>query len=237
MFDDESRALILKLADEFGIEPAVLMAIIQVESGGRFYAKIDGKREPLIRFEGHYFDRLLPTTAREKAVHLGLANSKAGKVANPRRQTDRWKLLNRAIEIDRSAALSSCSWGVGQIMGAHWKWLGYGSVDALVTQARSGLAGQIELMARYIEKAGLIKVLQSRDWATFARNYNGPAYAKYGYHRKIASAYDRFRKETETENTSQRSATDGSSERTKEGKSRMRRSIRSRLLSIFKRFN
>ena len=237
MFDDESRALILKLADEFGVEPAALMAIIQVESGGRFYAKIDGKREPLIRFEGHYFDRLLPATAREKAVHLGLANSKAGKVANPQRQADRWKLLNRAIEIDRSAALSSCSWGVGQIMGAHWKWLGYGSVDALVTQARSGLAGQIELMARYIEKAGLIKVLQSRDWATFARNYNGPAYAKYGYDRKMAAAFERHNRAVMHQKPPRSVKAAPPTGRQKEGKSRMRRSFRSRLLSIFKWFN
>ena len=26
-------------------------------------------------------------------------------------------------------------------MGAHWKWLGYGSVDALVAEARSGFVG------------------------------------------------------------------------------------------------
>jgi hypothetical protein len=40
-------------------------------------------------------------------------------------------------------------------MGAHWAWLGFDSVDALVEEARSGAAGQARLMARYIEKAGL----------------------------------------------------------------------------------
>ena len=122
-------------------------------------------------------------------------------------------------------------------MGAHWKWLGYGSVDALVTQARSGLAGQIELMARYIEKAGLIKVLQSRDWATFARNYNGPAYAKYGYDRKMAAAFERHNSAVMHQKPPRSVKVAPSADRQKEGKSRMRRSFRSRLLSIFKWFN
>ena len=58
--------------------------------------------------------------------------------------------------------------------------------------ARSGVAGQIELMVRFVEKAGLVKTLQDRDWKSFARYYNGPAYAKYGYDKKIAAAFARY---------------------------------------------
>lgn len=237
MFDTESQARISRLAEDFEIEPAALMAIVEVESGGRFFAKVDGRKEPLIRFEGHYFDRLLPASSRERAVKLGLASPKAGKIANPRRQVDRWKLLNRAIKINRTAALSSCSWGVGQVMGDHWKWLGYGSVDALVEQARSGVAGQIELMARYIDKAGLIKALQDRDWASFARHYNGPAFAKYGYDKKMAAAFERHDSKVLRPKPAVSLNSFASAVPQKDGKSRMRRSFRARLLSIFKRFN
>ena len=101
-------------------------------------------------------------------------------------------MLQRAIAINRIAALSSCSWGVGQVMGAHWKWLGYGSVDALVTEARSGLNGQVKLMARYIERAELSDTLRKKDWPKFARVYNGPAYAKNKYDQKMADAYSRY---------------------------------------------
>lgn len=237
MFDEESHTKIADLAEGLGVEVAALMAIVEVESGGRYFAQVDGRKEPLIRFEGHYFDRLLPAAARAEAAAQGLASPKPGKIANPRRQSDRWKLLNRAIEINRAAALSSCSWGVGQVMGAHWQWLGYGSVDALVAQARSGIAGQIELMARYIERAGLAEMLRARDWTVFARHYNGPGFAKHAYDHKMAAAYQKHCTATEPEETGQSPAIPKAVGSSNRGKSRMWRSIRSSLLSIFKWFN
>ena len=74
-------------------------------------------------------------------------------------------------------------------MGAHWAWLGFADVDALVTEARSGAAGQVRLMARYIEKAGLFTAIENHDWEAFARGYNGPDYKRYSYHLKLAAAY------------------------------------------------
>lgn len=174
---------------------AALLAVIEVESGGRSFATVNGKPEPLIRFEGHYFDRFLTGDAKLEARAEGLANPKAGRIKNPRSQVGRWRLLARAIKINRIAALSSVSWGVGQVMGAHWQWLGYGSVDALAREARSGLAGQVSVMARYIDKSGLAYALRQQDWAAFARTYNGPGYRKNKYDEKMASAFRRFRKE------------------------------------------
>jgi murein L,D-transpeptidase YcbB/YkuD len=76
-------------------------------------------------------------------------------------------------------------------MGAHWQWLGYGSVDALAEEARSGIAGQVRLMARFIQKSGLASKLKNHNWAGFARGYNGPAYRKNRYDKKMARAYAR----------------------------------------------
>jgi murein L,D-transpeptidase YcbB/YkuD len=76
-------------------------------------------------------------------------------------------------------------------MGAHWEWLGFAGVDALVADARAAAAGQARLMARYIEKAGLKDALAARDWERFARGYNGPGYRKNAYHTKLAAAYRR----------------------------------------------
>ncbi|MEM9732729.1 MAG: N-acetylmuramidase family protein [Pseudomonadota bacterium] len=194
MFDQKTRAAIAEIAHRLEVSPAALMAVVEVESGGRALAKVAGRMEPLIRFEGHYFDRFLKGDARLEARQLGLASPKAGAVKNPRRQAARWDLLHKAIRINRTAALASTSWGVGQVMGSHWQWLGYGSADALVAEARSGVEGQIKLMARYIEKAGLVPALQAQDWAAFARRYNGPAYAKNRYDVKMANAFARHAK-------------------------------------------
>lgn len=189
MFTQTLKTEIKTIAQQYDLEPETLMAVIEVESNGRVGAKVDGRLEPLIRFEGHYFYRLLPTRKRHEAITKGLANAVLGKVKNPFRQSSRWKLLKKAQAIDHDAALSSTSWGIGQVMGSHWRWLGYGSVDALVSAARSGPAGQIELMMRYVDKAGLIGKLKRYDWAGFARGYNGPSYRKNKYDRKLHKAY------------------------------------------------
>lgn len=171
-----------------------LLAVTEVESAGRVFAKVNGRNEPVIRFEGHYFDRRLSGNKRAQARRAGLASPKAGRVKNPRSQAGRWALLKRAAEIDRQAAYESVSWGVGQVMGAHWAWLGYGSIDEMVNQCRSGLSGQVEVMVRYIVKAALASALRARQWSVFARGYNGPAYRKYSYHTKMAAADQRWRK-------------------------------------------
>jgi len=191
MFTPETAAEIGKIAQEFGIEPAALLAVAEVESGGAVFAVVDGRQEPLIRFEGHYFDRRLSGDQLAIARAAGLASPNAGAVANPGSQAARWRMLERAAAIDRKAAYESVSWGLGQVMGAHWAWLGFSTADALVAEAREGAAGQARLMARYIETAGLKPALDKRDWEAFARGYNGPVYRKYAYHTKLAAAYRR----------------------------------------------
>lgn len=173
------------------VEAAALAAVADVESGLVAHALVEGGAEPLIRFEGHYFDRRLTGAAREEARRQGLASPQAGAIRNPAAQAARWRLLTRAAALDRKAAYESTSWGMGQVMGAHWAWLGYASVDALVAEARGGAAGQLRLMARYIDRAGLAEALRRRDWAAFARGYNGPGFAANGYDGKLARAYAR----------------------------------------------
>lgn len=192
MFDNDVARDIAAAAGSIGVDPAALLAVAEVESAGKVFATVRGKLEPLIRFEGHYFDRRLIGDKRTAARAAGLASPVAGRVRNPAGQPARWDLLKRAAAIDHVAAHESVSWGLGQVMGAHWAWLGFGRVDALVAEARTGATGQTRLMCRFIEKAGLVKALQRRDWHAFARGYNGPAYAAHGYHTKMAAAFARY---------------------------------------------
>ena len=191
MFNQETRDIIAAVARSHGIAPAALLAVAEVESAGRIFARVDGRNEPLIRFEGHYFDRRLSGAAQQKARSAGLSSPVAGAVRNPADQTARWALLRRAAAISQKAAYESTSWGLGQVMGAHWAWLGYADVDALVAEARSGAAGQTRLMVRYIAKAGLIDALAKGDWAAFARGYNGASYRANAYDTKLAAAFRR----------------------------------------------
>ena len=192
-FSNDTIDEIATTAKALGIEAAALLAIAEVESGGKAFALVGGRREPLIRFEGHYFDRRLSAQKRQKARAQGLASPTAGAVANPRTQAARWRLLARAASIDHQAAHESVSWGIAQVMGAHWQWLGYADIDALVAEARSGIGGQIRLMARYIEKSGLSAAIRKHDWEALARGYNGPAYKRNSYDTRIAAAYEKYR--------------------------------------------
>jgi hypothetical protein len=169
-----------------------LLACIEVESNGVIFARIeqsDGETrdEPLIRWEGHYFDKRLGSNARAVARKRGLAHPQAGGIKNPNSQQARWdKLLWPAMAINDEAAIESVSWGVGQVMGAHWQRLGFASPQELMNRTREGAHGQIDVMLRYCAKFGLIDELQRGDFAGFARGYNGPNYKKYSYDTKMA---------------------------------------------------
>lgn len=192
MFDDVTKSAIGLIARDLGVEEAALLAAAEVESAGKAFADVDGKPMPLIRWECHYFYKLLPDSLRARAVAENLANTKSGAIPNPKGQQARYDLLGRAKAIHADAAVSSCSWGLGQVMGAHWKWLGYASPQELVNVACSGIPGQVQLMARFIKKNNLVDELQRRDWAAFARAYNGPSYKVNRYDEKMREAYHRY---------------------------------------------
>ncbi len=190
--NSEFENAVVEIAAKLNIEPAAFMAVAMVESGGVTGALVDGKMEPLIRFEGHYFFKRLSGLERVKGRREGLASPVAGAVKNPNVQAARWHMLARARAINEAAALESCSWGLGQVMGAHWRWLGFENVAALVAVARSGVTGQLDVMARFIEKSGLDLALRNKDWAGFAVGYNGPNFRQGSYDRKLREAYDKY---------------------------------------------
>ncbi|HEX2020187.1 MAG TPA: N-acetylmuramidase domain-containing protein [Aurantimonas sp.] len=177
-----------------GVDPAVLLAVALVETRGVALAKVDGRAEPLIRFEGHHFDRLLAAPARQRARAEGLASPRAGAVANPAAQEARWRLFERAAAIDAAAAISATSWGLCQVMGGHWQALGYGSAEALREAARASVDGQFAIGARFLKLGHLDRRLADGDYAGFARRYNGPAYQRNRYDEKIAAAWRESRR-------------------------------------------
>lgn len=163
-------------ATTHGVPAAWIAAVIAKESGGKVYAIVNGGKLPLIRWEGHYFYQRLKGAALGAAVSKRLAAPKAGAIKNPKAQADRWrKLVEPGCAIDTDAAHESMSWGVGQVMGAHWRRLGFTSVAEMVKTACSGLYGQVDVMMRYVKEFGLLDELQRGDALGFARGYNGPA--------------------------------------------------------------
>ncbi|HEY9057173.1 MAG TPA: N-acetylmuramidase domain-containing protein [Aurantimonas sp.] len=174
---------------ETGVEAAVLVAVALVETGAVAFARVGERREPLIRFEGHYFDRLLAPADRQRARAAGLADPRAGRIRNPASQAARWRLFGKAAAIDFAAAAQSVSWGLCQVMGAHWQRLGFRSAEAFADMARASVDGQFEIAARFLKLGGLAKRLAGGDLAGFARRYNGPGYRRNRYDEKIGAAW------------------------------------------------
>lgn len=77
-------------------------------------------------------------------------------------------------------------------MGYHWKSLGYESLQAFINAMYKDEASQLDAMCRYIRINGLIPFLQNKDWAGFAKRYNGIGYKKNAYDVKLAQAYQKF---------------------------------------------
>ena len=182
------------LANKHDIEYAALKAVVEVEASGKgFIGDV-----PKILYEPHIMHRLLT-----KKNYITIRNNLMK--AHPNLCYPRWgtykygaesiqhKRLEIASQFNRDTALESCSWGLGQVMGFHWKSLGYESLQAFINDMYESEAKQLEAMIRFIRVNGLLLALKNKDWVKFARGYNGSGYAKNKYHIKLANAYAKYK--------------------------------------------
>lgn len=188
-----------KAAIYLGVEEAAVKAVASVESNGSGLIKDNqGNLVPKILFERHImFQRLRDFTpiksAEMAAKYPDIVNPKAGGYKGGLAEHER---LQRAVMIDRNTALESASWGAMQIMAYHWKALGYPSVQAFVNDMYTE-QGQLNAFVKFIKAdRRLVKALQEKDWITFARIYNGPAYEKNLYDQKMKKEYEKFSRES-----------------------------------------
>jgi len=187
-----------KASTDLDVEEAAVKAVASVESNGSGLIKdTQGNLIPKILFERHImFQRLRDFTpiksADMAAKYPDIVNPKSGGYKGGLAEHER---LQRAVMIDRNTALESASWGGFQIMAYHWKILGYPSVQAFVNDMYSE-QGQLDAFVKFIKAdKRLVKALQEKDWTTFARIYNGPAYQKNNYDQKMKKAYEQFSRE------------------------------------------
>lgn len=172
-------------AVEIGCEERVLRAVIVVETAGSGF---DGKRRPKALFEPHVFYRLVSGEKRRAAIKAGLAYQKWGTRPYPKESYTR---IMAACRIDEECALQATSWGLPQILGLNHAAAGYQTAVGMVEAFREGEDIQLAAMARFIVANRLDSALRRKDWAAFAKGYNGPSYATHGYHRMLASAYEK----------------------------------------------
>ena len=180
------------------VEEAAVKAVASVESNGTGLIKdATGTMVPKILFERHImFKRLrdfTPIKSRDMAAkYPDIVNESPGGYKGGLAE---WERLDRAIKIDRVSALESASWGAYQVLGLHWKVLGYSSVQVFVNDAYTD-DGQLRIFVKFIQAdTRLVKALKEKDWTTFAAIYNGPAYKKNQYDSRMKAEYERFSKQ------------------------------------------
>lgn len=179
-------------AKVLGVEAAALKAVHEVECRGSGF---NADNTPVILFERHVMRQRLIANKRDLDLQImlnerpDLCSKSAGGYGLYSEQKDR---LSAAAEYHRESALESVSWGLGQVMGYHWKSLGYKSLQAFVNAMYQDEASQLDAMCRYIKVNGLINALKNKDWKAFALGYNGKGYAKNSYDIKLANAYKKW---------------------------------------------
>jgi len=167
-----------------GVGEAELRAVLAVETSGNGFLP-DGR--PKILFERHVFHRL--TQGRHSAGHPDISDAKPGGYRGGAAEYDR---LERAIALDRSAALDSASWGLGQIMGFNAATAGYPDAETMARDFAGSADAQVVAVARFIAASGAQAHLAAHDWAAFARIYNGARFADNRYDEKLQRAYERL---------------------------------------------
>ena len=171
-------------ARKLGCEVAVVKAVAEVESrGGGFNP--DGSPKTL--FEGHWFYKLTKEPYSKTHPHLSYRRW-TRKYYGKTWQAEQAR-LKEAMSLNRAAAIQSASWGVFQIMGFHWKKLGYESIEDFYCQMLESEGKHLDAFVRYVIAFRLDDELRQKDWARFAHGYNGPKYYINKYDTKMKKAY------------------------------------------------
>lgn len=176
-----------KVADELGVELAAIKAVVEIEAG-REMQGFWAPGVPVINFDQKMYARLgakAESTAGAKGekVPSGLSGYALRE----------WTQLINARKNNAQGANLGTFWGMFQIGGFNYRKCGCDSVDEFVKLMAYSELEQLELFAAFITNSGMLEDLRNKNWAAFARKYNGAGYKKRGYDTKMAAAYKKFK--------------------------------------------
>lgn len=178
------------IADRYGLERRPMRAVAEVESGGSGW---DDSGLLKCLWERHYLWRRVRI-----AIPLLSNPSGGGYTIDADRDgiNDSWeKLADATGRFGFNVAAECASFGKFQIMGAHWKALGYPSVADFIWQLSRREVAHYEAFARFIQVNKLTAALNRVDGnpancLAIARGYNGAG--QKGYDARIAAAWKRL---------------------------------------------
>ena len=159
------------LSIEFNIPISSIKAIALVESAGSGFDPVTGKIK--IQFEPSWFKRFTNIIINNK-VDI---------------QKKEWEAFNLAYSKNPNKAMESTSWGLMQVMGFHWKRLGFNSVGEMVDFAKKSERNQVWLGLKFLQTDKFIyHAILVKDWKSVAFRYNGANYRVNNYDKKLERA-------------------------------------------------
>jgi hypothetical protein len=184
-------------AAELGVPLAAVKAVLEVETPtGSF----DAQGFPRILFEGHVFhrltggkfDKVAPTLSFPRWTREHYAK---GKDVDQRNEREHAR-LQKAVELSRSAALMSASWGGFQIMGENFAAAGFASLQDFINAMYAGEPAHLRAFVEFVQHdrggrgwKALKSAVATGNWTPFAEFYNGASQHLHDYAGRLASAY------------------------------------------------
>lgn len=178
-----SNAGLANVASLLGVYAAEIWTVLAVETSCCGYLE---DRRPQILFERHIFHRLTNGRFDDGDISDAAQGGYGPPGAN---QYDR---LAKAIGMNRSAALQSASWGIGQVMGESFRHAGFEQIDGMVNAMSDSEDNQLMAMGAFLVATGLKVPLQSHNWTAFARGYNGANFAINRYDIRLNAEFQKF---------------------------------------------
>ena len=174
-------------AEKLGIEIAAIKAVVDIETG-RTHCGFSSPRTPIIDFDTKIFRGY----CRRRGINFSTFSPHIN--SSDTHQQKEYIRLERACAIDSTTAKESTMWGMFQIAGFNWKRCGAESLDDFIEKMCYSERTQLELFTNFLLNTGLAKYLRAKNWSAFAYRYNGPKYARFGYHTRLAQAYNKHKK-------------------------------------------
>lgn len=174
-------------------DSAYIWTVVEVETAGvtqGFGFRVDHR--PQILFERHIFRKYTNGRFDSEAPDISGPAGGYGALSEQYNKLEKALALCARARLGVEPALKSASWGMGQVMGFNHEVAGFNSAAAMVKAMIKGEDQQLAAMAGFLNANGLTAKLINKEWASFAKIYNGPNYWQNQYDVKLAEQYQRF---------------------------------------------
>ena len=181
---DEDFAIV---ARELNVEVAAIKAVVRVEAG----ASMEGFWAPGV-----------PVVNFDRTLYNAYGRKGANRAGNPKAQVPKglkgfplkkWTKLTQMRRQNAEGADMGTLWGMFQIGGFNYRTCGCKTIQEFVELMSRSEFDQLELFAAFVVNTGMVDFIRRKDWAGFSRRFNGPSYARRGYHTRMARAYASFK--------------------------------------------